>query len=293
MLNALNKEDNYVYMGLAYATGCTAAWNIAADNQETEDVIKWATSKVDEICKAGGDAAPDEYDNTLEDDCLQFAVTSGYLLRRHSVEKYGVTEFSDSDNDAKERTEKKWAASYKRLTKTSFGIYNIAQARDTVCQYYGLSGSTDHGTWEERVDDFKAHWDTIEKRYGGINKNGETSAVVADELLADTSKYNDRICYTLANVIRTDFSNHYLKRDWPLVEQYHKDVEYISEQLVFVQNNNVRCLYVTITYALASAVTAHPLGDNFDKDQVMKWVVERISEIKDLFPSDKKAEGRW
>ncbi len=259
---------------------------IKAFNAHRQDLLDHPSTE-------GTEVQADEYDSTLEKDCLLFAIASGYLLRRHCIEKYGVTEFSESDDEAKARTEKNWSEHYERLTYTTYGIYNIAQARDIVCQYYGFSGLTNHGTLEERIEDFKAHWDSLEKRHGGTNNKGKTAVVAADELLADTAKYNNRVSFTLANVIRTDFSNQYLKKEWPLIEQYHKDVEYIAEQLVFLENNNTRCLYVTISYALASSVTAHPLGDNFDKDAVMKWVVDRIEEIKDTFPSDKKAEGRW
>jgi len=234
-----------------------------------------------------------DYDSTLEKDCLYFAMNSGFLLRRHCIEKYGVTEFSESDDESKARIEKNWSEHYERLAYTNYGIANIAQARDIVCQYYGLSGSTNHGTLEERIEDFKAHWDSLEKRHGGINNKGKTAVVAADELIADTAKYNDRVSFSLANVIRIDFSNQYLKKEVPLIEQYYKCVEYIAEQLVFLENNNNYSLYVTIAYALASAVTAHPRCDNFDQGAVMNWVVGRIEEIKDTFPSDKKAEGRW
>ena len=234
-----------------------------------------------------------DYDSTLEKDCLGFAMISGFLLRRHCIEKYGVTEFSESDDESKARIEKNWSEHYERLAYTNYGIVNIAQARDIVCQYYGLSGSTNHGTLEERIEDFKAHWDSLEKRHGGINNKGKTAVVAADELIADTAKYNDRVSFSLANVIRIDFSNQYLKKEGGLIEQYYKCVEYIAEQLVFLENNNNYSLYVTIAYALASAVTAHPRCDNFDQAAVMKWVVGRIEEIKDTFPSDKKAEGRW
>ena len=76
---------------------------------------------------------------------------------------------------------------------------------------------------------------------------------------------------------------------WPLNDEYYRDVEYVSEQLAFHQRGHAPVMFDAILETL-SYLPYH--CGRFQKVRGM-WVISRLQELLEMFPSDKKPEGRW
>ena len=228
----------------------------------------------------------------LPDITTAFAVASGNLLRRKAAETFDVTEFSASDDEAVNRTFDQWSSHYKDLKTSEYGVACINLCRSVVVHYYAYCSPTKIDR-AERIKFFASHWDQCELANGGIIE-GKTSEDCIDLINENSSRYYARLGSTAASVMRTEFFNEFHKANWPLVPEYYKDVDYLSEQFVFVadpESNGDQ--FTAILYGLGSAMASHPNADEVGTENVLRWAVNRMVEIMEQFPEDKEAEGRF
>ena len=228
---------------------------------------------------------------TIDDDTLHFAIALPVLLRRFVMKKwYGVQTFSEADDAGYRDAFVGVYKAYNRMRLHEYGIGNMNLIKEIHIRAFAYNGpsSIDRA---DRMEYLRGIYECIEEDCGMIR--GRLIEEAADDVVANSKEYAYGLAHALCGVLRTESHNKFNDAGWELVPAYHRDKEYLSEQLAWLHNGNNPSQFSAAKYAVIGAMTSDPMNDKFDLDNFFEWLTNRIQELLLEFPQDKKAVGRY